>query len=120
MAGMAREFAGNTSYDAVRLPYSGPGLNEAVRHLRTAGLEPARTKLLGTAQWNQPSLYQEPLLNGGWFAAVPPETRAEFMRRYRDTYGAEPPRIATLARSEEHTSELQSLMRISSAVFCLH
>src|SRR3546814_5745230 len=27
---------------------------------------------------------------------------------------------ASLARSEEHTSELQSLMRISSAVFCLH
>src|SRR3546814_10748746 len=25
----------------------------------------------------------------------------------------------TLARSDEHTSELQSLMRISSAVFCL-
>src|SRR3546814_3077112 len=25
----------------------------------------------------------------------------------------------TMARSEEHTSELQSLMRISSAVFCL-
>src|SRR3546814_9420530 len=27
--------------------------------------------------------------------------------------------IATSARSEEHTSELQSLMRISYAVFCL-
>src|SRR3546814_7820238 len=27
--------------------------------------------------------------------------------------------IALAARSEEHTSELQSLMRISSAVFCL-
>src|SRR3546814_8687650 len=27
--------------------------------------------------------------------------------------------IAFLARSEEHTSELQSLMRISYAVFCL-
>src|SRR3546814_1315282 len=27
--------------------------------------------------------------------------------------------IGTLARSEEHTSELQSLMRISYAVFCL-
>src|SRR3546814_4886422 len=27
--------------------------------------------------------------------------------------------ISTLARSEEHTSELQSLMRISYAVFCL-
>src|SRR3546814_10794351 len=28
-------------------------------------------------------------------------------------------RLADLARSEEHTSELQSLMRISYAVFCL-
>src|SRR3546814_7984915 len=28
-------------------------------------------------------------------------------------------RTATYARSEEHTSELQSLMRISYAVFCL-
>src|SRR3546814_16452709 len=30
-----------------------------------------------------------------------------------------PDRIECLARSEEHTSELQSLMRISYAVFCL-
>src|SRR3546814_3626089 len=30
-----------------------------------------------------------------------------------------PGMISTLARSEEHTSELQSLMRISYAVFCL-
>src|SRR3546814_5581646 len=29
------------------------------------------------------------------------------------------PHIATPKRSEEHTSELQSLMRISYAVFCL-
>src|SRR3546814_3596567 len=29
-------------------------------------------------------------------------------------------RIASPARSEEHTSELQSLMRISYAVFCLN
>src|SRR3546814_3800350 len=28
-------------------------------------------------------------------------------------------RVASLLRSEEHTSELQSLMRISYAVFCL-
>src|SRR3546814_7675066 len=29
-------------------------------------------------------------------------------------------RVGALARSEEHTSELQSLMRISYAVFCLN
>src|SRR3546814_7460279 len=35
-------------------------------------------------------------------------------------HGYSSPRVAgTLSRSEEHTSELQSLMRISYAVFCL-
>src|SRR3546814_4630681 len=33
--------------------------------------------------------------------------------------GIEPEKITGLERSEEHTSELQSLMRISYAVFCL-
>src|SRR3546814_5782863 len=40
----------------------------------------------------------------------------------RDTVAAEMPRavcISLCRRSEEHTSELQSLMRISYAVFCL-
>src|SRR3546814_8027000 len=32
---------------------------------------------------------------------------------------AEPPANSGVARSEEHTSQLQSLMRISYAVFCL-
>src|SRR3546814_3866270 len=34
-------------------------------------------------------------------------------------FGEEPIDIARRDRSEEHTSELQSLMRISYAVFCL-
>src|SRR3546814_10645448 len=42
-----------------------------------------------------------------------PQWRAADRRRRRLV--AEP-----LSRSEEHTSELQSLMRISYAVFCLH
>src|SRR3546814_8434213 len=39
-----------------------------------------------------------------------------FLRR---TNGREPPSVPPRRRSEEHTSELQSLMRISYAVFCL-
>src|SRR3546814_4606372 len=38
--------------------------------------------------------------------------------RSRGTHGRTAP-IASETRSEEHTSELQSLMRISYAVFCL-
>src|SRR3546814_3314354 len=40
-----------------------------------------------------------------------PEVLVEALRRYEQQQQA--------ARSEEHTSELQSLMRISYAVFCL-
>src|SRR3546814_10204515 len=38
---------------------------------------------------------------------------------FYDKSGAKDQRYATYNRSEEHTSELQSLMRISYAVFCL-
>src|SRR3546814_8618839 len=41
----------------------------------------------------------------------------EFVGRRRD--GTTFPLEVSLSRSEEHTSELQSLMRISYAVFCL-
>src|SRR3546814_4965329 len=43
----------------------------------------------------------------GWRPARRPHDMADF------------PVLATIARSEEHTSELQSLMRTSYAVFCL-
>src|SRR3546814_10327906 len=42
--------------------------------------------------------------------------RADLHRRYRRRISA---RLSQAVRSEEHTSELQSLMRISYAVFCL-
>src|SRR3546814_3564193 len=40
-------------------------------------------------------------------------------RNRRDRSGCECPYPVQRSRSEEHTSELQSLMRISYAVFCL-
>src|SRR3546814_9141387 len=47
----------------------------------------------------------------------------DFMERYGDFFPENPQDLDELlelmARSEEHTSELQSLMRSSSAVFCL-
>src|SRR3546814_8914951 len=41
------------------------------------------------------------------------------LQRVIDLTSAGPQRVFGLVRSEEHTSELQSLMRISYAVFCL-
>src|SRR3546814_3966472 len=62
---------------------------------------------------------------GDWAkaAAASERTLARlFVRETGMTFGAWRERLrltAAVARSEEHTSELQSLMRISYAVFCL-
>src|SRR3546814_5595839 len=46
------------------------------------------------------------------------ELEAELLYEFR-RHGAQAPAYPSIVRSEEHTSELQSLMRISYAVFCL-
>src|SRR3546814_3383800 len=51
--------------------------------------------------------------------AAPEGKRAPFSNEQLQAIFSEPPWSPRDARSEEHTSELQSLMRISYAVFCL-
>src|SRR3546814_4279508 len=52
--------------------------------------------------------YQEPSVIGAEYYGSPRPITRKLTRRFQ-----------TFHRSEEHTSELQSLMRISYAVFCL-
>src|SRR3546814_3347952 len=49
----------------------------------------------------------------------PPHSRQPGARQCHGRPFHRPPRREAALRSEEHTSELQSLMRISYAVFCL-
>src|SRR3546814_2592543 len=53
-----------------------------------------------------------------WISPFYPSPMADFGYDVSD-YRNIDPLFGTLERSEEHTSELQSLMRISYAVFCL-
>src|SRR3546814_4792361 len=46
-------------------------------------------------------------------------TRFTIKKMWDTRYGSTPRKTGMARRSEEHTSELQSLMRISYAVFCL-
>src|SRR3546814_947283 len=59
-----------------------------------------------------------PLKRGGGRRYYRPED-IDLLRRIRDLLYSEGYTIKGVQRSEEHTSELQSLMRISYAVFCL-
>src|SRR3546814_1962787 len=53
------------------------------------------------------------------WAATPARERAEILRRAFDLLQERKEEFALLMRSEEHTSELQSLIRIPYAVFCM-
>ncbi|HUC70127.1 MAG TPA: penicillin-binding protein activator [Stellaceae bacterium] len=84
------------SFDALLLPEGGDHLKEIARKLASAGLDSKATRLLGSGLWDVPDIGNDPTLDGGWFAASPPDARREFEQRYRATYGGEPPRLASL------------------------
>ncbi len=90
---------GGTHFDAVLLPEGGARLLTIAPLLAYYDVTASEARLLGTSQWEEElaALTQEPALVGGWFAAPPPESRADFEERYEALYGQPPPRLATLA-----------------------
>ena len=84
--------------DALFLPISGADLTAVTNQLAAAGIDPRAMRMLGTGLWDVPDLgKQTPFLTGAWYAASDPAARRGFLDTYAATYGAEPPRIATLA-----------------------
>src|SRR3546814_4017689 len=77
---------------------------DAVARQRREGIEPRAQRQHHVSPRDQ--------LHGGLGAVVAERAGKERMRAGEGV-------VVLVARSEEHTSELQSLMRISSAVFCL-
>lgn len=53
-------------------------------------------QLLGTSLWDDPSLWAEPALSGGWFPATAPEATTGFKSQYELAFGQQPPAIASL------------------------
>lgn len=87
--------AGNVQ--AVLIPEGGERLRQIGAALQRAGFEPGRVKLLGTGQWDDPQTALIPIAVGGSYPGVPPELIRRFEERYRQAYGATPPRLASLA-----------------------
>ncbi len=83
-------------FDALLLPEGGDQLIAITHALAAAGLDTKTTRLLGSGLWDVPDIGADPALDGGWFAASPPDARRDFEHRFRATYGSEPPRLASL------------------------
>ena len=83
--------------DALFMPDTPDSMPAVARALSQANFDPSRVKPIGTGVWNDPSVLSLPALRGGWFAAPPQAGFEAFARRYRDRFGSEPVRIASLA-----------------------
>jgi ABC-type branched-subunit amino acid transport system substrate-binding protein len=87
----------SAGFDALLLPEGGAQLKQIARQLKEAGLDPTQVRLLGSGLWDDPTIAGESALDGGWYAASPPEPRQEFESRFQATYGHPAPRLASLA-----------------------
>lgn len=84
-------------YNAVLMPVGGAMAKQIGGYLSQANMPPSSVRRLGTGLMDDPALASDPSLNGLWFAAPDPAARKKFERRYSETYGAQPQRIASLA-----------------------
>ncbi len=97
MAASVRHFASEGhDYDALFLAEGDGRLKALAPQLPYFNIDPSEVKLLGTGLWDEPGLGVEPALDGGWYAAPSPASRAAFEQHYRAVYKAAPPRLATL------------------------
>jgi branched-chain amino acid transport system substrate-binding protein len=83
--------------DAVLIAASGTDANKISILLQNNGLPTTTVKRLGTGLWDQPEISKLPGLQGAWYAASSPYLRTRFENRYTQTYGTQPPRLASLA-----------------------
>jgi ABC-type branched-subunit amino acid transport system substrate-binding protein len=83
--------------DAILIGQGGSVLKAIGSNLRSDGVDPAKTKLLGTGLWDDPSVWRDPTLDGAWFAAPSPNADAPFNTKYRAAFGGSPPQLAGLA-----------------------
>lgn len=83
-------------FDAVFLPAGGTDASAIAGLLTYYDMDPKVVKRLGTGLWDDPVMAREQNLAGGWFAAPDPKARVVFENKYREAYGATPPRLASL------------------------
>jgi branched-chain amino acid transport system substrate-binding protein len=84
--------------DAILIAQGGTLLRAIAPTLSLDGATREKVKLLGTGLWDDDrSLAREAALQGSWYAAPAPNADAEFVSKYRATFGAAPAQLASLA-----------------------
>jgi ABC-type branched-subunit amino acid transport system substrate-binding protein len=83
--------------DTIFIPDGADAAPSVVQGLAASGVNPRRIQLIGTGLWDDPRIFADSQLQGGWFAAPDAAGYRAFSGRYRARYGQDPVRTATLA-----------------------
>jgi ABC-type branched-subunit amino acid transport system substrate-binding protein len=83
--------------DAVFIPEGPEVVPSIVQAMIKEGLDTRRVQLLGTGLWDDPRIFNDARLHGGWYAAPDNTGFRNFATRYRSRYNSDPVRTATLA-----------------------
>jgi ABC-type branched-subunit amino acid transport system substrate-binding protein len=83
--------------DALFLPGGQENLEAIARLLPQADIDTDKVKVIGTGGMDYPSAGRDAKLVGAWYPAPDPRAWNEFSQKYAKSYGAAPPRIASLA-----------------------
>jgi ABC-type branched-subunit amino acid transport system substrate-binding protein len=83
--------------DAVFIPEGPEVVPSVAQALIGGGLDTKRVQLLGTGLWDDPRIFNDARLHGGWYAAPDSNGFRNFSARYRQRYNQDPVRTATLA-----------------------
>ncbi|RKE69160.1 amino acid/amide ABC transporter substrate-binding protein (HAAT family) [Pseudorhodoplanes sinuspersici] len=83
--------------DAIFVPDGADTVPYVVSALQSGGVDTRRVQLLGTGLWDDPRIFNDGAMQGGLYAAPDAAGFASFSQRYRNRFGQEPVRTATLA-----------------------
>jgi len=83
--------------DALFIPENGDNAASVAKALSGAGLDPKKIQLLGTSAWDDPRIFSTSAFVNGWFAMPDKSGFETFAAKYRERFGSDPTRIATLA-----------------------
>jgi ABC-type branched-subunit amino acid transport system substrate-binding protein len=88
--------AGGT-IDSVFIADGADAVPQVVQALNASGVNTKRVQMLGTGLWDDPRIFSNASLEGGWYAAPESAGFRSFAGRYRARYGNDPVRTATLS-----------------------
>lgn len=83
--------------DSIFIPDGADAVPLVAQTLIANGVNPKRIQLLGTGLWDDPRIFEDASLAGGWYAAPDSSGFQSFAARYKQRYGQEPVRTATLS-----------------------